>query len=231
MKGLTKDLITKTLIERVKVRLTFSTAKDLTHYRIISVLFYSVIRPYPSIMSETPCNQSTSETPLRELSVVSQPSARPGAAHTFIEEWIGNHKNGKKELYVYPPVSAPDNLRTEFKNIWMLQREGRPPLCKKDGSKLEINRDAKVTSEHWLSYRQCCDKIDGTPYVICIICKSLQAHPAQHGSSALGKHLKSTGCQRSARRLRTAQGETTAACETSIATLLARQGLVGQGVS
>lgn len=101
-------------------------------------------------------------------------------------------------------------------------RNGQP--CKKsNGTEFQVNWDAKYTSDVWDTFRQCIDD-KGWPGVICIICKHILEHPKKDGPSAMKKHQQVKACQRAATNILKDKKNTT------IAALLACQGVVGQGV-
>jgi hypothetical protein len=152
-------------------------------------------------------------------------------SHNSIETWRGRNAEGFAIVNVYPPEGAPEHLKDSFKRMFTDARHGRP--CKRtNGTEFKVDWDAGYTSEVWSNFRQCMDE-QGWPGVICIICKKILEHPRKEGTSSMKKHIQVKTCQKAAKVIVKRENKSTP-CEVSetqdIGSLLARQGVVGQGV-
>jgi len=57
------------------------------------------------------------------------------------------------------------------------------------GSKSPIGWNKSRHAPLWRFYLHCRIEETGSPGIICIICHQVLCHPAEHGTSSIGKHL------------------------------------------
>jgi len=57
------------------------------------------------------------------------------------------------------------------------------------GSKRPIAWNASRHAPSWRFYSHCGIEETGSPGIICIVCHQVLRHPAEHGTSSMGKHL------------------------------------------
>jgi len=60
------------------------------------------------------------------------------------------------------------------------------------GSKRPIAWKTSRDVLSWRFYLQCRIEETGCPGIICIVCRQVPRHPAEHGTSSMGKHLLAT---------------------------------------